>query len=499
MGNSPNPLYPLTSPQREIWFDQIIHEGIPLYNICAHVKIPGILDPVLFEQAVNLLVKKHDTLRTILTTVLDEDGIPMQTYVEKCENSLTVQDFSASSHPRKEAIAWMEQRFLEPFELTGRPLFRYDLVKISNDCYYWLAQYHHIIADGQAFTLISRSLAKIYSELVKGKIPNQDGLSYVNFIDHDRKFAGSKIFGEHRQYWLEKYSSPPGPLLNPRYRSQYKDTVIGSGLETFSMSREFYNRLHDFGKKHNTTFFRVMLGALYVYFTRTTRQDDFTVGFPTLNRVTNEFQQTAGLFVLASPSSFKFGNILNFSELLKKIDQTLKQDLSRQPFPLSEINRGASRGQGSHRTILYDISVSYARFDLTTHFNGIASQTTWLLNPWEQTPLTINVEDFHPQSDVKFNFAFNRAYFDTNDIQLLQARLKTIFKAVLENSSSPIRTLPIVTDEENQQLQSWNETGRDYSKARTQENPTLADLFEQQVQKTPDNIALVFEGRQLSY
>jgi hypothetical protein len=74
--------YPLTSPQREIWFDQMLHDGVPLYNIGGYVKIPCPINPVLFEQAVNLLVQKHDTLRTMLTEVQDEDGVPMQTYVE---------------------------------------------------------------------------------------------------------------------------------------------------------------------------------------------------------------------------------------------------------------------------------------------------------------------------------------------------------------------------------------------------------------------------------
>jgi hypothetical protein len=91
-------LYPLTSPQREIWFDQILHEGISLYNIGGYVKIPGAIDPVLFEPAVNLLVQKHDTLRTLLTEVTDEDGVPMQTYAEKLMVTVPVQDFPIITH-----------------------------------------------------------------------------------------------------------------------------------------------------------------------------------------------------------------------------------------------------------------------------------------------------------------------------------------------------------------------------------------------------------------
>jgi hypothetical protein len=80
-------LYALTSPQREIWFDQILHEGIPLYNIGGYVKIPGAINSVLFEQAVNLLVQKHDTLRMVLSEVQDEDGVPMHSYAFDCDST----------------------------------------------------------------------------------------------------------------------------------------------------------------------------------------------------------------------------------------------------------------------------------------------------------------------------------------------------------------------------------------------------------------------------
>ncbi len=143
-------LYPLTSPQREIWFDQVLHEGIPLYNVGGYIKIPGVIDPVLFEHAVNVLVQKHDNLRTVLTEVHDEDGVPMQTYAEKLVVTVPVRDFSADINPHETAMAWMQQRFEEPFELIGQPLFRYDVVKISEDCYYWFRQYHHLIVDNYA-------------------------------------------------------------------------------------------------------------------------------------------------------------------------------------------------------------------------------------------------------------------------------------------------------------------------------------------------------------
>jgi len=485
-------LYSLTSPQREIWYHQLLHEGIPLYNIGGYVKIPGVINPVLFEQAVNLLVQKHDTLRTMLTEVADEDGVPMQTYAEKLTVTVPVQDFSAEERPHEAAMAWMQQRFIEPFELTGQPLFRYDLVKISDKCYYWLSQYHHLIIDGYGVGLLYRSLAEIYTHIANGQIPNLYSHSYVNFIHNDRAYVESAVFDKQRQYWLNQYPSLPEPLFNPRYRSNYTNKLIGSGCEILYLPRNFYNCLNKLAKKHNATLFHLLLGTFYIYFTRTAGRDDFAIGLPVLNRVNAQFKQTAGLFTGVSPTLFDFGKNLTFAELLQHINKTLKANYRHQRFPVSEINRAVRLGP--ERSQLFDINLSYENFDDNACFAGIDGQFFPLLHHYEQIPLMIFVRDYHIQSDVEFDFVFNLAYFNTDDIKALQARFVTILEAVLKDSMLPIHTLPVMTEKETKQLLAFNDTKTDYPLDKT-----IVDLFEQQVSIMPNHIAVVFENQQLTY
>jgi amino acid adenylation domain-containing protein len=487
-----NPLYPLTSPQREIWFDQMLHDGVPLYNIGGYVKIPGPINPVLFEQAVNLLVQKHDTLRTMLTEVQDEDGVLMQTYAEPLTVTVPLHDFSTQAQPDEAAMAWMQQRFVEPFELTGQPLFRYDLVKISDKCYYWLLQYHHLIIDGYGVALLNRSLAEIYTQLANEQVPNLNSPSYINFIENDRAYVESEAFNKQRQYWLSKFPSPPEPLFTPRYRYHYTDNLIGSGCEVLYLPRDFYNRLKNKAKQHNATLFHLLLGALYVYFTRIAGRDDFAIGLPVLNRANAQFKQTAGLFTGVTPALFDFGKELTFAELLQQINKTLKANYRHQRFPVSEINRAV--GLGTERSQLFDVNLSYENHDYDAYFAGINAQAIPLLHHYEQTPLMIFVREFHQDSDVKLDFVFNFAYFNTSDIKALQARFVTLLEAVLKDSLSPIHTLPVMTDEERKQLIAWNDTATDYPMDKT-----MVDLFEEQVEKTPSNIAVVFEQQQLTY
>jgi amino acid adenylation domain-containing protein len=487
---TPAHLYPLTSPQREIWFDQMLHDGIPLYNIGGYVKIPCPINPVLFEQAVNLLVKKHDTLRTMLTEVQDEDGIPMQMYTEQLTVTVPLHDFSTQAQPDEAAMAWMQQQFVEPFELAGQPLFRYDLVKISDKCYYWLLQYHHLIVDGYGVALLNRSLAEIYTSLANEQIPNLNSPSYINFIENDRAYVESEVFNKQRQYWLSKFPTPPEPLFTPRYRSYYTEKLIGSDVQVLYLPRNFYNRLNELAKQHNATLFHLLLGALYVYFTRIAGRDDFAIGLPVLNRANAQFKKTAGLFTGLTPALFDFGKDLTFAELLQRINKTLKANYRHQRFPVSEINRAV--GLGTERSQLFDIVLSYESHNHTMCFLDTDGQFVRLLHQDEQTPLTISVQDYH--HDVRCDFIYNQAYFNATDIKALQARFVTILEAVLKDSLSPIHTLPVMTHQEIQQLLAWNDTATDYPMDKT-----IVDLFEEQVEKTPSNIAVVFEEQQLTY
>ncbi len=137
--------YPLTSSQREFWFEQQLYPELPLYSIGGYVDLPGVIHPALFQQAVNLLIYKHDNLRIQLLAETDEDGVPYQQILNTLEVTVLVQDVSQAPDPVAAAQDWMQHRFCTPFVLTGQPLFRYDLIKLADDHYDWLLQYHHLI------------------------------------------------------------------------------------------------------------------------------------------------------------------------------------------------------------------------------------------------------------------------------------------------------------------------------------------------------------------
>ena len=484
--------YPLTSSQREIWFNQQLYPTLPLYNIGGYVNLPGRIDPRLFQQAVNLLIRKHDNLRIQLLTDTDEDSVPYQQRLDTLEVTVPVQDVTSASDPVTAAQDWMQEQFRTPFVLTGQPLFRYDLIKLADDHYYWLLQYHHLINDGWGIALLNRSLAGLYSDLVTGQSPNLSAPTYTDWITQDRAYIASTTFRKGRDYWLQQYPTAPEPLLSPCYRSQYTDDVIHSDSEIMPLPRAFYQQLEQLAAQHRVSLFPVLIGALFVYFTRITQREDFVIGLPVLNRASATFKQTAGLFTGVSAVWLHATQTHTFVELVQQIKRDLQGHYRHQRFPVSELNRAVSMKKGRHQ--LFDISLSYENHDYQMLFGSVPGQAISLLSGYQSTPLTLFVRDFHTQHPITCDFVYNRAYFNATDIQALQARFVYLLEQLLSQGQLPIRQLSILTSAEQQQLQAWNDTAVDYL-----EDQTLVDLFAAQVERTPDNLAIRFEGETLSY
>ena len=478
--------YSLTSAQQAIWLDQLLHRSLPLYNIGGAISFNHAMDPSRFNQAVNQLIQQHDNLRLQLTDILDDTGLPQQTIIAPYKYQVSLQDLSQESNPHAAAQAWMQQRFVQPFVLQGAPLFRYDLVKVTDDHYIWLAQYHHLIIDGWSIALLNRSLGTLYTQLSVGEPLTKPSPSYVDFIAQDKAYLASTQYEQDKVYWLNQFKNTPDPL----FKSPQIPTST-SGTATANIPRVVYQDLTAFAQQHHASVFQVLLGALTVYLARTQQQPALVIGLPTLNRSGAALKQTGGLFTGISPTVLQPDLDGTFVDYLHAIRQTLQASYRHQRFPVNEIHRAVQPTQVHHA--LYDVTLSYERHDYHADFAGQPSHTELLLHGHAQTPLTVYIRDFYTIGDVKVDFVYNQAYFDTTTIQALQSRWLHLLASLNDSADKPLSQLPVMTQAEYHQLQAWQTTPMDYPAQ------TVVDLFEQQVQRTPDNIAVRLDDQTLSY
>ncbi len=482
--------YPLSSSQREIWFDQILHSNIPLYNFGGYLRIDGPIDPALFEKALNQVIEENDALRIML---FKAKMLPTQVFAENVRLKLNFYDFSNEKNAERQAMEWMQREFVKPFQLYEGLLFQFALCKVSYNCYYWFKKYHHIIVDGWANSLIVQRVAVAYNALTgEQSDAEQTSYSYRDFIQNDQSYLESENFAKAQHYWREKYREVPEPLIVHRYAAQ--DQTIPSQRSTLHLKRPFFKKLIDFAKENSSSTFHLILGVLYCYFVRTYAREDLVIGLPTLNRSTTSFKQTVGLFTNVIPACFRFGTNLSFLELIQAIGLESRQGYPHRRFPIGEINRQLGLAQKNRRQ-LFDLILSYMNNNCDTHFAGSAVEMRLLTHGVEQNALVIFVNEFHKQREVKIDFDYNLSAFDEAEIERLKASFKSLLEDVLQRPHVSIQELNLMPEQELRKiLFEFNDTAVSYSLDKT-----IIDLFEEQVERTPDAIALVFENKQLSY
>ena len=488
----PQVLHPLSSVQREIWFEQNLYPDTPIYNVGGYNLINEAIAPEVFAQAIALLVRENEVLRLVLS---EHDGVPLQSFPEMPQVELAWCDCSDEGDPLRAALSGMQHAIERPFRLVGEPLFRYTLYKLSAHCFFWSHTYHHLVVDGWAASLITQRVAALYNALVRGEqIPVRPGTSYLDFVENDAAYLGSASFDRQRDYWQQKFATLPEPLLIPKAACSTSAGIVAGAVHTWFLPRAQYAAIEALAQANSVSSFHVLLGLLYVYFTRVGDRDECVIGLPVLNRNTPAFKQTIGLFASMIPARFIFGRDTGFVELIQGIARTLRESYRYQRFPVSEINRLAGVLQAG-RTRLFDLALSFEKHDYAARFGiGKPCNTIMLNHGFEQTPLNVFVREYSAAQDIQVDFSYNQAYFDADDIGRVEQRFRCLLGDALLHPERTIGTLEILPPDERQQLLvDWNDT------ALTLPHRCIHQLFEAQVLAAPEATAVVFETQSLSY
>ncbi|KAG9605140.1 hypothetical protein KCV01_g6192, partial [Aureobasidium melanogenum] len=482
---------PLTGPQLDIYQDQLMVGAVPTYNIGGYLDFHGGLDVVSFDQAWRGVVEAHDALRIRL---IDRGGdTPVQYMTTDMSVSLPVLDMSDRAVPEEDAQAWMSAGINTPFDLVEKPLFRSTLIKLADDRYHWFICVHHLIADGWALDMIFQALADRYTAIRNGGELAPNAPSYVRFIESDQAYRGSRQFERDTAYWLEKYADVPEPLIPAPHAHRFRDASTGTREHRWPLPADMDAAIDTLVAEHRSTRFQVMLGLFYAFFLRTSQRDELSIGLSVLNRKDVEFRKTAGMFTNVIAMRMGFDRANSFVDLLDGIGASLRKDYRHQRFPVGELNRQLGLF-ARHRSQVYDLSVSYEHGGSAMYFGHTPAYTIKCTNEHENTPLRLCIRDELERKTTSMYFIYGQPHYDEVEIATLERRFGFFMRELLMNPHVPVGSLPIVTDEEADLLDTWNDTG-----ASVEDGPCVQALFERQVSQHPDAIALAHGDQSLTY
>ncbi len=485
--------YPVSITQRQFW---LIHQLAPdsvAYHIPLGFRIQGNLDILRLEESLNQIIKRHEIFRTTIDTV---NGEPVQVVAKKRYVDFTVKDLRPymESKTEKRAEEIINAEVVRPFDLRRGPLLRATVLRVADDEYIFLTVMHHIITDLHTNDQFADELAAIYNSAINGapvQLP-EPGLQYSDYTVWQQDWIESKEFKSMLAYWNEALEGQSGYLNFLTDKPRPSVLSLRGDAVSFGFSKELTNHLKKFSRQHKVSFFITMLAAYIVLLHRYSGEKHITVGVPHANRRQSEFKDVMGCFINILPISVDFTDNPDCREVLSRV-------------------RKAMFGAHWHQEVTFEIMVEELKLKRDLSYNPIYQFGFTFYPPGalELEGLAVEPLKIHNRSSKLDMFAemwetreamralveYNTDIFDKTTIERFIGNYQKLLESIIEDPEKPVSSLPILTGPEKKQLlQEWNST-----KVAYPENSGLHQLFESQVEQTPNSTAIVFENQELTY
>jgi amino acid adenylation domain-containing protein len=489
-------VFPASFAQRRLWF---LHEFDPtssVYNIPTPIRVTVPLDVVALRRTVNEIVRRHESLRTTFTPV---DGEPMQVVAPAQTLSLDVSDLRSlpveQREPEAQRLALLDAQ--RPFSLTHGPLLRVGLLRLGDADYVLLLTMHHIVSDGWSMGVFFRELGALYAAFSVGRPSPLPELSvqYPDFAHWQRQWLQGEVLERHLAYWKEQLAGAPELLDLPTDRPRPAFQSYHGGMHALPLEARLYEAVRALGQRAGMTPFMTLLAAFKALLHRYTGETDLVVGTPIANRTRPEVEGLIGLFVNTLVLRTDLAGDPTFRQLLARVREVTLGAYAHQDLPFEKLVEEL----GPARTLAYNplfqvmFVLQSAERSAAPHPSDAGSEPVKVSTGTAKFDLTLSVMEAKGGAGVCFEY--NSDLFDKTTIGRLADHFRRLLQAVVCQPDWRLSDLPLLSDAERQQLLvEWNRT-----ETRYPTESCVHELFERQVDRTPEMVAVVSEDERLTY
>ncbi len=429
-----------------------------------------------------------------LRICLDDDGNPQQYVSEYIYKNIEIKDFSGFEDPMKAMQEWDSEQTLKPLELFERELYRFVIIKLNNKDIGFYILTHHIISDAWSMSLLGSSIVNYYCELFKdqnNQIIDSTKPSYVSYIKNEQLYMESVRFEKDKNYWERTFDvAPECASLKNRSTNSFS---LKTKRKTFILPKKFTKKLGTYCEENKITPYPLFISALAMYINRVTEKEDIVLGTPILNRLNHSEKNTAGMFISTIPLRISVNNGDSFSDLAFGILDLCSSCYRHQRYPYSHILNYV-REKHSLKENLYDIVLSYQNSKFNKSFD-VEYNTRWHFNEHQSNSLSVHINDRDDDGILIIDYDYHSDLYYDKEIEFIHQHIMSLLWHAIDNPSNLICKIEMLTESEKRKvLYEFNDTYADYPREKT-----IHQLFEEQVERTPENIALVFENQQVTY
>lgn len=489
--------YVVSSGQRGIWFASQIKEASIAHNMPLQKVLNSISNIELFIKAIDCVIDRHEILRTVFK--LDDQGALKQIVLDRSDLAFNVQieDLRNNSNYEKiisEAINLDSNRV---FDLENGPLLRISLFQIANETYVFYFNIHHIICDGWSMEILEKEIALYYEAFITGNRSSLDEIKiqYKDFAAWESKTILNGSLQKHKEYWLSQLSGklPVLDLLSFKKRPRFK-TYNGYSLET-NISSDILANLRKIAQSEKSSLFIAVLAVVKVLINKYTNENDIVVGFPISGRQEKALHNQIGYYAKTLVLRSQLDANETFLSFFKRLKENTLSAYEYQDYPYDLLVSDLNLQKDLSRNSLYDISVTYNNIAAKNEtFRKEKSDEIKKLGP-KKCKCDFEFHFTEVGDDLNLVLNFNKDIYESESVITFLQHFRQILTEVSLHENESIKNIDYLTQiEKTQLLSGFSDVAVNYPKDKT-----ILDLFEEQAARTPDNIAVVFQGITLSY
>lgn len=490
--------YPLSLSQKRLWIISQSTEVSASYNMFSHVFLDGNYDLILFKKAVSNVVKNYEILRTVFKK--DNSGQVKQ-FVKDfvgIEETYFLHDVSQDQDPENKLYQLIAKENYIPYNLENGPLFKTILYKLNDGLYCFYFNLHHIISDGWSMNVLFNNVQKIYYELLKNEnfelIPPK--IQYKDFsVWQNANFTPKKI-QEYKKYWLSELSGDLSVIDLPssKTRPVYK-TQNGNSLSAV-LDSEIVAKMKSFADSNSSSLFVGLLTSLFAIFKRFTVTNDLIIGTALSGRDHLDLQNQIGFFINTIAIRNEVFNQDSYEVIFQKVKNKLIEGIKHQSYPMDMILNDLNVNQQASRNPIFDVMFTFQNISnySTDEENGI--KTTEIKDEGEcMVKFDLDITMVESNNQIELMIKYNTDVYEKETIIAFINYYRILIEKSLENTSLPIDFIDILTgNDKNMILNEFNNSSFLIDKLSN-----VLQEFSYQVEVNPDNIAVVYNDRKISY
>jgi amino acid adenylation domain-containing protein len=485
---------PLSFAQERLWFLEHLEPANSLYNICRASRLLGQLNLPALEASLNEIVRRHEILRSAIRVL---DGRPVQVVQPPFELKVPVTDFEHVAGPEREReISRQIQKVAAmPFDFSAGRFLRAALLRLENRAHILILTTHHIVADAWSMGILTRELWLFYEMYAAGNASPLEDLQvqYADFAVWQHEWLQGDVLEAQLAYWKKQLDDLP--ILNlPTDRLRPSRQSFRGARMSLSFPESLTRSINDLSTECGVTPFMTLLAAFQVLLYRYSGQEDVVIGSPIANRARTKLEPLIGFFVNTLVLRSDLSGNPTFNELLARVREVCLGAYAHQDLPFEKLVQELQPERDQSRNQLFQ--VMFVLQNATRPFTGIAGLR---IEPLElattRSPFDLSL--FLREREDKYigYIEYSTDLFERDRIERMAGHYQRLLEAIVADPDHPISTLPLLAESERHQLLiRWNDTEAEYPK-----ESCIHEVFEAQVERTPDARAIEFEGKQLTY